>query len=734
MKRHGKKNMLVQVMLRVIFLPLIFAALLAVTGLIVVNVMFDPRDLEAVAVDQLQSFFKRPVQIDSARLSLTGEIKIKGLRVTEPGPEAMHFITADYILATYRLAPLLKRSIVLDSVALIAPKIELIRHSSGTWNFSDILAAYRKPSGGRNRLNRIDSAEIRDGVVHLRYLTEKTEYSFENVSFNLKDFKPDEETPFDLSVFFRRNTLGGDLEGRVYAEGLLNLSDFQLDLAEVKNLSLTCSALGKSFKAEGSIKNFRRPEIRLAGRTERLTSGDLAPLFRSRYAFSLPPADWTLLARAGERRTLGLSLRLAQPGLAAEGRIKFSTGVPAAYEFTVFTPPMSLADLRKLMPDLPLSNASGLMQTRLTVNNKTGRPAVSKLVLTSGGVNFQYKNLRFDRLGLSALISDSFKNNYINIRDGQLTMPGFRLTGLNASTRLERGKFAGSYSAQWDDSAMKGAITILEPLTDRKMAEFTGYSRRLDIKQGRDFFMELKKARTPDGRRKSYDADLAWVRTVKNSIPSGFASFRLLYKADFLKHEYFDAKDFYIKADLADIKGQVEKLKGTIAIKSGSGTFYNVQKTSEEDRIYYIFSLPVLTMYRLNRMGALKFGYKLNDVVFNSVGGEYSVDSGKINIRSFYLAGRDFSIYTTGSLDLANENIYLKVYTISDKYYSMGSLPETMTDSSGKPALVFIIEGRMSKPDIKMLSPKEAGSVIREAIRKGVEIDSARIDRFKENK
>jgi len=722
------RRILKQIILRIIFLPLIFAFLLLITGTIIVNTMFTARDLEAIVTDQLQGFFKRPVQIGSAKLSFTGEIKIKGLKVIEPGPETMNFITADYIYTTYRLAPLLKRSIVIDSVVLVSPKIELIKHSSGSWNFSDILEAYKKPSEKKNHLNKITSAEIRDGVINVQSPGER--YSFENVSLTLKDFEPDTDTPFYLSVFFKRKTMGKDLEGRVYAEGSVNFSDFNMEKAEIKDLALTFSAFNKSFKAEGGIKNFRRPEIRLTARAEKLSDEDIAPLFKSQYHFALPPSIWTLTARTQEDKTLNLALNVNPPGLRAEGSVKFNTSSATVYDLTVFTPPFNLAELKKMAPDVPLTEASGIAQVRVSMNNKKGRFTLAKAILTSNKASFLYKNLHFDGLNLSALFSESFKNNYLNIQDGKLQMAKYALSGLNISTQLSRDKFTGEYSALWDNAPMKGRLTILNPLTDKKTAEFTGYSRRLNIKEGRDFLLNLKKAGPPGKNRALYESNLAWVRTVKNSVPSGFAVFRLSYKADFLKHEYFDASNFYMTADLRDMIGHIERLKGDVTIRSGAGTFYDVQTTSEQDRIYYIFSLPVMTMYRLNRMGALKFGYKLNDVSFNSIGGEYTLDSGKILIRNFYMEGKEFSIYTTGTLDLADENIKLKVYTISDKYYSMGSLPETMTDASGKPALAFTIEGKMNKPTINMMSPREAGKIITEAIKKGVGIDSAKLDKF----
>ena len=53
-----------------------------------------------------------------------------------------------------------------------------------------------------------------------------------------------------------------------------------------------------------------------------------------------------------------------------------------------------------------------------------------------------------------------------------------------------------------------------------------------------------------------------------------------------------------------------------------------------------------------------------------------------------------------------------------------------VADASGKPALAFTIEGKMNKPDIKVLSPREAGRIIQEAIKKGVAVDLAKIDNF----
>ena len=174
----------------------------------------------------------------------------------------------------------------------------------------------------------------------------------------------------------------------------------------------------------------------------------------------------------------------------------------------------------------------------------------------------------------------------------------------------------------------------------------------------------------------------------------------------------------------------MEEIQGEISIKSGAGTFFKVQEKSEKDRIYNIVALPILMMFKMNRMSALKLGSTLKNVNFYSVGGDYSFDSGKIHIKNFFMDGKEFSAYSTGDLDLMNETMDLKVYTISNKYYSMGTLPEFLTDASGKPALAFRLKGKMNHPSLKMLDPKKCGKIIQNAKDKGVEINIAEINKL----
>ena len=717
-----------QILLRIIFLPLILAAGIAATGLFTLKIIFTPEDLESIVTNQFQEILKRPVHIEWARLSYTGEIKIKGLRVTEPGSEAVDFLKADYLYATYRLLPLLGRKLEIDSVVLVSPKIELIRRDDGTWNIGDIFSSYRK-SSGKNILSRINKAEIKDGEVSVRYLRSGARYSFENFNLTMKDFKPGGDTPFYASVFLKSNAFKLPVHGRLYTEGSVNFAGFKWEEAEVKNLRADLTIQDMTANFTGGLKNFRRPEIKLKAETPAFKSGELAYLFNSPLAFTAPRSSWDIDAVFTSSRTAGLTLLAKPSGIKAEGSFDLTKST-ISYSFTVSAPPFNIDQVKRYAPGLPLNSPSGRAQLRLKVVSRNGKPALSRIFINTTGAGFKYRKLDASGLDVAALVSENLANSFINASSGELTLGGGHLGGLKLKAEISKDELMFNYSGKFNSGQVKGHAAIRRPFTAERTVDFTGYSADLLFSEIKDLVLDIKELRGPRVGMPEMESQLAWLKTLKNSIPIGYSSVKLLYKADHFKHEYMTASDFYIAAALKNIAGDISGIKGDISIKSGSGTFYDVQRTSEKDRIYYIFSMPLVFIQRMNRRGALNFGYKVDDISFNSIGGDYSLNNGKVEIKNFYMDGRDFSAFASGQLDFSNETMDVKIYTISGKYDSMGSLPEALTDASGKPALAFVIQGKMTKPDFNIISPKESGSIIKAAARKGVAIDFVRINKF----
>lgn len=717
-----------QILARVIFLPLILAAGIAATGLFTLRIMFKPEDLEAIVTNQFQEMLKRPVHIEWARLSATGEIKIKGLRVTEPGPEAVNFLRAEYIYATYRLMPLLSRKIEIDSVVLISPRIELIKHDDGTWNISDIFAGYRK-SSGKHSLNKIAEAEIKDGEVSIRYMRSGARHYFENFSITLKDFKPYADTPFYASVFFKSTAFRRPVRGRLYTEGTVNFAGFNWSEAAVKDLRADLTLLDKSARFSGGITNFRAPVIKLKAQTPSFKSGEIAYLFNSPVAFTAPPSTWDIDAVFSSSKTAELRLLTRPLNISAQGSFDLSRST-ISYSFAVSAPPFSLEQLKRHGAALPVDTPGGKAQLRLKLASKDGKLSVAKLFINTSDAGFKYRKLSASGLDIAALLSENLANNHITATGGRLTLGGGTLSGLKLNTEISKAELMFSYAGKFNGGPVKGRAVLRRPFTAERTVDFIGYSADLLFSEVKNLTLDIKELRGPRVGMPEFKSELAWLRTLKNSIPVGYSSFKLLYKADHFKHQYMDASGFYTAAALKNIAGDISMINGEISIKSGSGTFYDVQRTSEQDRIYYIFSMPLIFIQRMNRRGALNFGYKVDDISFNSIGGDYSLNDGKVEIKNFYMDGKEFSACASGQLDFSNETMKVKIYTISGKYDSMGSLPEALTDASGKPALAFIIEGKMTKPDFNIISPKESGRIIKEAAQKGVAIDFARINSF----
>ncbi|MDA8131822.1 MAG: AsmA family protein [Elusimicrobia bacterium] len=717
-----------QVILRVIFLPLILAAGLVATAMFTIRVMFKPDDVKAIVTDQFQQIMKRPVQIEWARLSYTGEIKIKGLSVVEPGPEAVDFLKAEYIYATYRLPPLLHRKLEIDSVVLVSPSITLLKRGDGNWNVSDILAAYRQ-NGKGGLLESINTAEIKDGRLEVSLLKSGKHYNFDNLNATLSGFKPGTDTSFYASVFFKSNAFRKPVTGRLYAEGSVNLAGFDWEESRLKDLKADITLLDKTIRFTGDVKNLRRPELSLRAEVPSFRNTDLAYLFDSPFRFSAPQSAWEISSVFPSTASARVTVSVKPLDLKAEGDFDLSRST-LTYSFMISAPPVALDKLKGYGAVLPLDKPVGKAQVRLRLASRDGRPVFSRAFLNTAGAGFSYRKLNVSNLDLAALISDDIRNSYISTSRGRLVLGDNTLAGLKLDTEFLKDGFLLKYSGKFNGGPAKGRAVIRRPLTAERSVDFIGYSEDLLFSSLKKLVFDIRDLRGPRVGMPEFDSDLAWLKKLKNSIPIGYSSVKVLYKAGRFRHDYMNAEDFYLAGTLKDISGDISKIKGDISVKAGAGTFYDVQKTSEEDHVYYLFSLPLTFIHRMNRVGALKFDYKVKDVSFNSIGGDYSVDDGKVEIKNFYMEGKDFSAFVSGMLDFKNETMKVKIYTMSGKYSSMGSLPEALTDSSGKPALAFTLEGKMTAPEFKMISPKDSGRIIREAAQKGANIDFNRIDSF----
>ncbi len=176
---------------------LILAGLIALPALALaaVYLLVSPEKLRPVLERQLSDALQRPVRVGTLSLSLVPvALAAQQLEVGEdaafgPGP----FAKADGLTVKPRLLPLLSGDVVVDSVAIHAPRIELKKNAEKRWNYESL---GKKSSGGSADL-QIGELTISDATLGVQEAgAERAEY--QRIGVTVKNYV--EGKPFDLAL------------------------------------------------------------------------------------------------------------------------------------------------------------------------------------------------------------------------------------------------------------------------------------------------------------------------------------------------------------------------------------------------------------------------------------------------------------------------------------------------------------------------------------------------------
>ncbi len=722
--------------LRLTLLLAIAGVFLFLAGTVAVRILFTPADLKALALNQLQEAFIRPISIESASFSYKGDIHIKGLKVfRSPKHGEGIFIKADHIYASYSPRALLGNSIELRRLVLVSPEINARRLPDGSWNFTDILYSYAQKERSDRALT-IKDAEIKDGVVKVFDPDGRQTNSAEKVNISFRDLSASRPFPISLSAAFRLDEAGKPAGGGFHADGLLDLAGFDWEKASLSEMSLNLTLGGQALDFTGSLRNFKSPEAELRGDIGPLRSADFPWLSGLPNSVSLPPSAWSLKG-AFDSRGVKFSALMESLGLRFRGDVSFAPGGPA-YTVTLSAPPTDISRLHHIIAGLPLGDFYGRLQFTIAFTNrpppgggKGGSHRISRAFISASKSRFSWRGAAFSGLDAALLLREGWEGSYLKVASGQARLGPYVLSGIKFDSRLDAALFAGSLSGKLNGKPLSLKASVRAPLSPARRVSVSGHSGELDSA----FVGALSGIFADNGAGKAGGKAAGesggWMRHLRSAAPSGMGALSALYRTDRVNTPYMGAADLRLSAEMKNIAGGIHRLNGRVALQTGQGTFYQVQKHAERDKVYYIISMPILIIYKMNRAGALRIGTRLSDINFRGTGGEYSFDSGKLMIDNFYIDGNEFSAYVAGQMDLINETMDLKVYTISDKYHSMGGMPETMTDASGKPALAFTVTGNANDPKIREIPPRESGKIIDSAIKRGAGLDPEKFVKLK---
>jgi uncharacterized protein involved in outer membrane biogenesis len=202
-------------------IALIIIAVLAVVilALAIVPRFLDVNRYRGQILSELQKRLGRPVTLGEMSASLLPPaLRVKDVTVGEDqrfgsGP----FATSQELDVRVALLPLLHKDVQIQSLRLINPNIELIRDSSGVWNYSTLgqpatasqapSSAPSKPSAGTPQSGgegstapalSLEYLQIDNGKVRMVDQQKKSDVTYENIDVTLKNFVPGK--PFDVDA------------------------------------------------------------------------------------------------------------------------------------------------------------------------------------------------------------------------------------------------------------------------------------------------------------------------------------------------------------------------------------------------------------------------------------------------------------------------------------------------------------------------------------------------------
>lgn len=684
---------------------------LATAAYITLNRIFKPEDMRAIITHQLEEVFKRPVSAGAARFSFTGKISVKNLKIASLNDSVPYFLKADEIKANYDFVKMLFRRISINSLYFKSPEINFVRGEDGNWNFENIFRGEKS-----KKITDIKNAEILNARVKVKDLTKKKNYVFSDINFKVFDFKLDEESSFTLSMVF--DTAG--IKGRGYAEGLFNLGGLDLEKAYVKNADISATLADKQMNALINVENFDKPLVNARLRISPIRLKNPGGT-RGTY-LDLPKLTADLSFRAaGPGKFEILSASVKNDGLKIElsGNVS-APGRPVEYDLTCFSNSFPLKKIIEIFPESPMTLLSGQGQFKLSVS-KSG---VSYAFANVENASLKYKNIDAFKFGGTLLLRENMEKSKISAKAKRIKIGETVVSDLSFSAKIKEKILSCDLSAEWQQKPLRISLRVSDPLSGSKRMSVTANFENVDLNKFKNAADSLKNLFGP-GKKEGKKGILpaGWMASVRNSLAAGYDSVNFNVKTKNAAHSYFRSRNLYVSARLKNLSGDLAKIKGEISLKSERGVFFDVQENAEKNKIYHVIAMPVLLMFKMNRFSALKIGATLKDIYFNSIGAEYSLNEGNINIHNFYIDGKQFSAHSFGNINLLNETIDLKIYTIFHKYYSMGGLPQYLTDKSGKPALAFRLKGKMTEPDIKLLDPSQVEEKIRKAGKRGLNIN-----------
>lgn len=728
---------------RLLVFLLVLAAFTAISATYVIQKMFTPEHITAIVTDQLQQLFGRPVLVDSVNVLVFSGIKIRGVRILDnTNSRGQDFLSTGPITIRYDWRRLLDKRVVINEVDVDSLHLNLSKNKDGGWNVPVL-----KTSGGLKdsrflglsvemALERLHFSGAQISIINeaenKRRVFYETELSFSNFSL---------ESDFQFTAAWRmKESLGA----KVYdiaceTDGVMNTANMNWDMASIKSVNVRLRTADKIAYLEGSLSNFIHPRATMRVDLPALLPADLVMFGRMPQKLTIPGSRWQLEVAdngSGGWDFRSVTARAGQYHISGDGYISVSSGTPV-YAFSLASGQFNLKQAAKTLPLLSKYSADGLCALSTSFGDDGHGFAFKKLEARGSGLDFSLGEFRFSDVDITASFGPGLREYDLALSKGSLTVRKQVFAGISGTGSYHAGtlvvkNFAGSMnglpfrvSMTARDAVKPGRkIELYASFHSLRLPDF--FSSVGDIATGVSNSLDHHSAPV----RLEKDCELSWLHNFCALQPGFMPNIKGALMVQSLNSAVLSGKNLRMDFDLKSLQPGMKKLSGRIEADMGPGTIYQLEKMAETNKALNVAFRPFLTMHKMQRSGEWSAGSVLKDVPYRRMAGSFDFKDGDMHAANFFVDGSSMTAAVSGLVGWVSEKMDLNVATMFNTVSRFGGLPESMTDASGKPALLFNVKGTMTKAETTLASPKGTGRVIEDAARRGVRTDFGKLKSF----
>lgn len=693
-------------------------AIAAVGALIVAfNRIVSQEGLKAIVLTQLQEVFHRPVQIEDVNILLHKGIRVRGLRVLDsPHFGGKELLSSDVLLARYKLGALLRRRLELDTVRLVAPRIQVVRTTDGRWNIEDLFsstAAARSaaPIGWMSFTSTLgaDLISIENGSIVYEDFARSRFHAVKNLDLKLRNFDVDEPFPYSASFENTSQLRGRDVKMRLEGEGEASLAGFDWEYAYANIDKLKFDAGNKSISASGSIRDFRSPAAELKLRAPEIDSEYLKLFAGVPDGIELPKSQWRLRISAPTEGLIRLdSLEVAMEPLKFRASGTLSSGAHGpSFKLNCSIPSIPLSRASAFWRGWAKHAVSGGASGSFTIGGNLAdenKPffieKASFAFQDFGGVFF--KEQRFTGLTGTLTAADKLDTVNLSVRAGKWSLYGTQFSNLDIALAIAKGDLdVPKLNFVWSGSAVRSRVRVKD-LDAPKEVLIDGSIDKLRIEDAIAVITQGSENpnRAPDPVA-APKPRRPWSRVFKYSIPKSFPATAGKIRVGEVTHANFTSFNLETSWNLKNISTGLNQVTGNIQVGFGPGRVTDIPALQGTHKILRVVFIPFVYMHRLNNMSVISAATAYPKTLdFTRIYGEYGLKQGVVDVRLFHVDSPQLLAYGDGTVDFPREKINLHLLTRLTN--SRGPLPEFLSDRKGRPSIGFFVEDDLNLPKLRV--------------------------------